>query len=390
MINIEITNYESIENIKFSIDGFTALIGRNHIGKSAILRAINAALTNKEGTEFIRWNEKFCEVKIEIKDKNFCLLWHKEKNNSYYNINGKIYKKIGKSDVPNEIYEIGFKPVLVGDQKIDINYSPQFSPLFLIDKIGTKTTDLLTSVFELDKIYKAISLCNTEQKNNSDLIKMREKDLKILEESIKPFENFPEILKEGEKLKKDKENIEKIELEVKKLRNYKENIEKISRSLKKLSLIKKIEIPKLTTISKNIESYKIIKKQYQNLKQNTLLLKKLEPILKLDTCSETKKLLLSKKEEYFKIKGFFSKLTKSAIELKKLEKIKTIELPKSKINIKEFQKIKELNNKVNNLKEELTYLEKNIKIVKEEIDSIKKELNKFNVCPFCGNTLKEK
>ena len=123
MIEVEITNYQSISYLKFEIEGFTTLIGRNYSGKSATLRAINSALTNQQGTDFIKWGEQFCEVKIKM--PGLFILWHKEDGNNFYKINNKKYTKIGRSDPPSEIIEAGFKPIVIGSNKINLNYSVQ-------------------------------------------------------------------------------------------------------------------------------------------------------------------------------------------------------------------------------------------------------------------------
>ena len=158
MIEIEITNYESIDHTKIVVDGLTTIVGRNYLGKSSILRAINAALTNKDGTDFISWGKTFCEVHIKFPDLD--ILWHKENGKNYYKINGKEYTKIGRGDPPKEILDAGFKPLEIGDKKINLNYAVQFFPLFLVDKKDSKSADILTSVYGLDCIYKAIDLCN--------------------------------------------------------------------------------------------------------------------------------------------------------------------------------------------------------------------------------------
>ena len=70
--------------MELEFEGFATIVGKNFIGKSATLRAINAALTNRSGTDFIRWGEKVCEVRIITRD--YDILWHKESGNNYYKI----------------------------------------------------------------------------------------------------------------------------------------------------------------------------------------------------------------------------------------------------------------------------------------------------------------
>ena len=46
---VNIKNYQSIKDVSFEVDGFTVIIGKNNIGKSAIIRALEAPLANQAG-----------------------------------------------------------------------------------------------------------------------------------------------------------------------------------------------------------------------------------------------------------------------------------------------------------------------------------------------------
>ena len=54
MTEVEVRNFQSVEHAVFRIEGFTALVGRSNIGKSALVRAVKAALTGATGTDFVR------------------------------------------------------------------------------------------------------------------------------------------------------------------------------------------------------------------------------------------------------------------------------------------------------------------------------------------------
>ena len=45
MLDVEIRNFQSIDHVHLRVEGFTALVGRSNIGKSAVVRAVKAALT---------------------------------------------------------------------------------------------------------------------------------------------------------------------------------------------------------------------------------------------------------------------------------------------------------------------------------------------------------
>lgn len=177
---VEIFNYKTIKHVKFAIDGYTILLGKNYIGKSALITAVVAALTNKAGDSFIRHGEKYAEVRITHGKHQ--VIWHKEAKNSYYLIsdgtNTREYKKIGKSDIPQEIKDMGFGPIEVGGKKNLLWYARQLEVLFLIDKPKQgATTDLIASVTNLDTVYKAVDLAKKDLKGAKSSLKIRQADL---------------------------------------------------------------------------------------------------------------------------------------------------------------------------------------------------------------------
>ena len=53
-VDVEIRNFQSIEKATIKIDGFTVVVGRSNIGKSALVRAVKAALTGAPVSSFVR------------------------------------------------------------------------------------------------------------------------------------------------------------------------------------------------------------------------------------------------------------------------------------------------------------------------------------------------
>ena len=188
MLEVEIINYKTIKHEKFVVSEYTTLLGRNFIGKSAIVGAINAALTNKAGNSFIRWGETYCEVRL--KHDGLDLLWHKEEGNNFYLINGREYLKIGR-DVPEELVKLGYGPQAVGNQKVHFLYAQQFQPLFLVDDTDSEyVTDLMSAIFKIDVIYKAQELCKKDLKSDRGLLRIRGNDLKAKERALETYGDF--------------------------------------------------------------------------------------------------------------------------------------------------------------------------------------------------------
>lgn len=180
--HVIIKNYKTLKHVEFVIDGYTVLYGKNYIGKSALITAILSALSNRAGDGFIRRGETFAEVCI--RRDNYEVVWHKEKNNSFYLISDGVsverFDKIGKSDIPQPLADMGFAPLDLGGSKTLLWYAKQMEVLFLIDKPKTDfATDIIASVTNMDAVYKAVDLAKKELKDSKNELKVRTADLKM-------------------------------------------------------------------------------------------------------------------------------------------------------------------------------------------------------------------
>lgn len=119
MITVCVKNYQSVEEAELVIDGFTTLTGESNRGKSAIVRAFIAALSNKTGTEHITVGKEECHVRIENeKGPNgpVSVEWTKSKKGTSYKINGSIFNKVGRS-TPDELRALGIWEIETGDHR---------------------------------------------------------------------------------------------------------------------------------------------------------------------------------------------------------------------------------------------------------------------------------
>ena len=382
MIDVEITNYESIAHTTLQIEGFTTLIGRNYLGKSAVLRAINAALTNKEGTEFIRWGQTFCEVHLKFPDLD--VLWHKEEGNNFYRINGKEYTKIGKGDPPQELLDAGFRPVIVGDQKINLNYAVQFFPLFLVNKRDSKSADLLTSVYGLDRIYKAIDLCNKDQRANSDILRVREKDLKMVEVGLERFKPFPDLAAKIPDIKKKRKELGENEAEIQRIQTWAVNLRVLSSATKKLRPVSELVMPEGASIAAGIASYKAIVKFNLDLEQLMAFLRKVKPVQGVSLPEKSPAEIKVLFSEYQRLIIWSNNYKKLSNEVSRLEDIRKVELPAATLDVEDIPKLQKLLSQVVSLSTELKSLKTTIDKQTIEIESVDTELKSFDICPLCG------
>lgn len=382
MIEVEITNYESIAHTKIQINGFTTLIGRNYLGKSSVLRAINAALTNKEGTDFISWGQNFCEVHIVFPDLD--ILWHKEEGNNFYKINGKDYPKAGKGDPPQVILDAGFKPITVGGKNINLNYAIQFFPLFLVNKRDSKSADILTSVYGLDRIYKAIDLCNKDQRANKDLLRFREKDLQNVNKDLERFKKFPDVISNIPDIKKRKKELEKQESEITKIRSWIVSIKDLANDTKRLKKISDVKIPFSVPIEKDITELRLLTGYKKNLEYLSGFIKRVSPVNNISMPEEHVPIIKSLFSEYQKCLIWSNNYKKLSEEIERLKKAKEVKLPSISVDIEDIPRLKTLYNRIRTISSEVKTLQDNLKDINENIIRVEEELKSFDVCPLCG------
>lgn len=389
MIRAEITNYESVEHATIEIDGFTTVQGPNLSGKSATMRAINAALTNQQGTEFISWGKKFCEVHIIAEGLD--LLWHKEEGNNYYVINGNKYSKIGVDDPPSEVWLAGYGNVRINEEKHNLQYAEQFNELFLVGEEGMKTSDLVATAYGLDRLYKASDLCNKDQRSVNALLKIRKKDIVNVESDLKKFDGLDKIIDYGANLKSDFQAIESSERGVKKAKELLTSLETLAADCGRLKQSSSVEVTDSGSLSETI--LKVSKASELLTKTEALAvdIKRLQDVNKISV-DEPEGLLFSA-EEYRKLSDMLARLNIAESDEKRLAPCGSVSI----IGDEQFSelgsgisKLGFLGSSVENilaLKKEIETLSEEQSRVSAEQASIEKEKSEFTVCPLCGKDL---
>lgn len=381
MIEVEITNYQSIAHAKFVIDGFTTVVGRNYLGKSATLRAVNAALTNQQGTDFIRWGERFCEVRIKTGDID--ILWHKEENNNFYRINGKEpLTKVGKSEPPKEIVDAGFKQLKVGDHKINLNYAAQFNELFLVDKMDSKGADLLTSVYGLDRLYKAIDLCSREQRDNRDESRLREKDLEVVNRDLDRFSGFDQIKIATDTLQITKSTLDKTERDLDDLKIKYVKAQELATACKRLATVKEVTVPDSAQIQDGVSVYCKLLQYASSVTTLTSVTDKLKPVFEIAV--PVPGTISTSIDEYTRLKTLYARYQVLQGEVDRLSKIESVSIPVPDVDVDTITKLRGMYDEAMRHKRELLGLDKELKELTTTVEDVNKLLAKYDVCPLCG------
>lgn len=204
MVRVEVRRFQSLAHSVIEVDGFSALVGPSNIGKSAIVRAVKAALTGAPADAFVRHDPDcprvtkgsksckcFCSVRITA--PGFDLLWEKGDSVNRYVYNGTEYTAVSRGTPEFLIKD--FAPAKIGDEKDIIQISEQFKPIFILDKSGTVVADVLSDVVKLDQINTAIRLSERDRKEAAATRKVREKDVVDLKLALSDYDGLDDALR---------------------------------------------------------------------------------------------------------------------------------------------------------------------------------------------------
>lgn len=188
-MKVKIKNFQSVEDVAFDINGFTVLVGKSNIGKSAIVRAIQGALVNTPAESYITTGKKFIEVDLET--QNAHILWRKGGGHNDYIINGTPLDNVGRGSVP-ELEKLGFGELKISGESISVQVADQWHPLFLLDAKGSVAAEAISDVGRLTEVQEALKNCEKDRREVKSIRKVREKDLNTVCDSLKSFGGYDE------------------------------------------------------------------------------------------------------------------------------------------------------------------------------------------------------
>jgi len=193
-MRINIKNFQSISEADLEIGPVTVLVGASDIGKSAIIRAMSLLHRNSGGLELVKHGTSGLSVE-QISDDAPKVSIVKGKGQNAYCVGTKVFSKVGK-DIPPEVSEIlkTSELFLDKDLALDLNFSGQFAPPFLLSDSSSVITKAISSLSGINVIYSAIREANSEAQK----LKSRGD---ILSESIKGLLKYDQLYNEAQEVK---------------------------------------------------------------------------------------------------------------------------------------------------------------------------------------------
>ena len=170
--NFNIRNFQSIKEANISVDGFTILVGESSQGKSACLRAINAACNNKFKQNFLRYGADTIKVAVSYDENpNQLIVTKTKKESPTYELGDLVFQKLNRT-VPNEVNEFNsFGVIDYFEQKYPLNYFSQFAKPLLLEFSQKRILEILSSSKAYDDMNIASTNLNKHKEQNNGAFK---------------------------------------------------------------------------------------------------------------------------------------------------------------------------------------------------------------------------
>lgn len=438
MIQIEVKNFQSIRHVKLNVEGFTALVGRSNIGKSALIRAVRCALSNSTGTGFVRHDEDCirktndrrktckCKTSVHLKTEDFDLLWEKGDSISRYTFNGEEFSALDKG-VPEFLVQAGFAPVKTGSDIGTVQVSDQFFPIFLLHQSGPAIAESISDVSRLDRINAATKLAEKERREVMATRKVRTEDVARVEGELSFYESLGARLKPLREAEATRLRIEALAASVGVVGRYKDELAGLLTGIQRLSEAASLPVPDLRPVCSKAEAceqlYVFNKSLYSRAEEFRALAEvvnasydcpverlaeKKAAFLNLDRWIGQLRSIRDKMQAYnqacqaqldpieklskrasrfIALRGFLAKHRTLAVEVQRLEKVDLnltgdVDALRGRVASLSscavfFTKHRELSAQVGELEGKLTVLEKTGV-------EIRRELGRFDICPTCS------
>ena len=342
--SLEIKNIQSHKNSKLEFSpGINALVGSSNNGKSAILRSLNWAITNRPlGTEILLSNWAYDskgkqteEMSVKVEKENSVLIRRKTKTENEYILNGEKMETI-KTDVPESVKKFF--------SLSETNIQKQQDAPFLLSQSSGKTAEYFNRIVRLDIIDKVLTNAESSRRKMKNQFESAEKEEKKLEGDLEKYEWLDSVEKLIEKYKAVDSKCNDL-LEIRD--DLKESVEKFD---------------------------EINKKKFPDFTKQKKILKELE---KLDS-------------EIEDLEDEVENISESISEFENLSKKPALDFTKEKKVISYIENIVIDRSEIEKLEEDISkmeYAENFIKGTEENIKNLKKQLPE--ICPICGAKMKD-
>lgn len=386
MHKLKIQNFQSIKDTSLEFNGFCIIKGKSDIGKSAVRRAIGVALYNEWDKNFIRKGTPQTHIEFSKEGEYSIKVDKSSKLNTFIveTANGRFeLPKVGK-DQPEEIAGLGFKPFSTSGDTYNLNVTTQLrDPLFMVAFKDTQNTKILNSLFGVDTLEVAQSLCLSDLRKSKQDYERTSQELQDLSSSLDKVKARKSVLERAVETVGKLENIssglgklvelkDKINKEGVRYQDVKLAYDRIDSLLKRYqdNREKRLKLKQFVLSSKKLEQEKT-NERANNSKINKILaceikLEYIEKIIKLQKGSREISSLVAKESKAQRALNRFSKIQGITKLINYIARVKTLQSITSNVSL---------------LENDLSVINENIKGVEVQLRDL------YPICDKCGQRI---
>jgi hypothetical protein len=403
MIDVEIQGFQSIEKARFRLDGFTAFVGKSNIGKSAIVRAMQCAMTGASGTDFVRHGpgcERVmrgvkkckCQTTVRIAMPGLTFVWEKGDAINQYQVwkdgapDPEVYSKIDRG-TPDFLLPY-FAPIRVGKDQDLIQVSEQWSPIFLLNQGGNTVADVLSDVARLDQINVAMGLSTKDRKAALATRKVREKDVLDLELALEKYNGLDPVVAQASDVEQRYEAIEGAQDKLRRLVGYLDTLRAISIAIKALKAATAPVGPDATALSKTSRRLAKLDNFYQQVAAKAPVVRRLKGIDEVRVPEADP--LRAASTRLGGIEGWLDRLRKIKVALTRLnnqDKLPSVERAPLDEAYKKAQLLNGFLGKQTRLQEAHDRLVTELKTTEQEEQKVTATFGELGICPACSQSI---
>lgn len=409
MIAVEIESFQSIESLRFTIDGFTAIVGGSDLGKSAIVRALKCALTGAAGTDFVRHgpvcerrlkNTKKCRCKasVRISTPSFSFKWEKgdsiNKYTVYHPDREEVLDRVDRG-APDFLLP-HFNPIKIGDNQVLIQIADQFrvngvgGPIFLLDVTGNSIAEVISDVARLDALNEAMKLVQRDRKEASTTRTVRERDLQQLRTELEAYDGLDAVLARVREVEAKQDEIARTRAHCDKVASLATTFDVVADAIRGLHKLLQHALPDEEALQAKQSRFFEVDKLLGEVLQRTPAIKRLTGIDKIQLPDETPEKVTTAFEALQRFDTLWRQEEAARRDIARGEKASDLRLSDFTTvsdALAQFETLRALDARNDTLNGEVTALEEAVAEAEREEAAALAELNELGLCPTCSGPI---
>lgn len=203
-----VKGFQSIGSSVLDCVGFTVVTGDSNLGKSALLRSVQAAVFGLPGDYYVRRGVPIAEVGVRF-DPTLVIKWRKVPpgkkipgRETQLDINGTVHTKLGR-DHDSLTKPLGFLSIPTAAGELRPQFAGQFDKAFLLDVTPSVVAEVFKVLGRGDVVATAQDASKKDKLNAERSLAIRKSDLDVAERRVEGLRWTPAFSQKIAALKRE-------------------------------------------------------------------------------------------------------------------------------------------------------------------------------------------